>query len=544
VWVQVAFDIVCYDVKNLLTVREFTLMGNRYIISDYQKPCIMERTGKMKRYLTDAFPKWVFLSVLAFFQIAFLMPILTPCIGKELQIPDSRYLDSRTPIRVKQVDIIRGVTPWGDIVFLDDRTLIVPYAHTRELTPEELERERKKAYQFLNRPTEEIVDELVKPEQGEAHAINAFRRWLAERYIEYLKANPEAQRIEGEYVEELGIRFFSISREGIREVKSIPLWQGLGRVQTNVYYIGGLGTGQRLELHRVNLHVGVRVGKDIISVWTSHPEQPDNTTTVFLSKNTLEVLGYTSGFIPLEWIDRENVFALKHSPNNKWIAGIYKVLPTSDKLLIPVKVLNVGLSPRPSFTGEIVKIPANRTQSFLAVIHNGKISLLDTTTEAISPLYLQDFFKGKRYLKASANSGLQTFNRRVWTVGLAGNWVVAGIGETTEGIKVDYVYELPKTGEPPGHWGGPLATTSGYLILAFDPMLWREKEKGVYGGSSSHLVELWAFDPRTKYLSRIEGTGRIPYRRGYRVVATSPGGRLLAARTGDDEVKIWELNPL
>lgn len=439
--------------------------------------------------------------------------------------------------------------PWGDLHFVDTDTLLVPYATIRTPGPDELAAERARREAWLARPTEEIVDELVKPQPGEPEGLHRFRRWIARAYIDAVKTDPQRALEAGvRYVTETGVRVVDLSAGGLAERARIPVWRGLVRVQDRVSSLGGLGAGASEHVTpMVNLQVGVVAGSRYLVLWSwpgkgSPERERSGPLTVLVERDGLTVIGPLGAVRPVVWVDGERLFALV-SDGDRWVPALLAIERRAGGL--GTRVLRIF--DRPSF-GDVwgpafpVLLPAAAQAEARLLVYRDRLRLgwLDLVTGESGRL---ERTRTASPLTLPAGAGVVELSGRAWLVALAGRWQLLAVRDGGGRPVLDRARELPSD----GFWCGPLAATAEALLLCRDPGIRRALGRGVEAAGGSGLVELWFLRPVSGRLRRLD-LPPVPFdvpREGRgAVVAVSPDGRWLAARASEREVRIRPLATL
>lgn len=165
-----------------------------------------------------------------------------------------------------------GTFAWAELAFVGPNTLLVPQVELRTLSPEEVEKERERRRAWLKRPKEELVDELVQRQPDEPENVYRFRRWVAERYVEWVQANPDAAlRIDPRRARAIRLVALEVKNTTLQPVSSIMLWEGDAPVQKQISRWGGM----TLEKDLVNLRGGAVLGPRFVAAWAqAHPLPP------------------------------------------------------------------------------------------------------------------------------------------------------------------------------------------------------------------------------------------------------------------------------
>lgn len=435
--------------------------------------------------------------------------------------------------------------PWGDLHFVDQDTLLVPYARIRTPTTEELAAERARREAWLARPTGEIVDELVKREPGEPEGLYRFRRWMARAYVEFVKANPGRALEAGvRHATETGVRIVDVTPEGLILRGRLPVWQGFARVQDQVSSLGGLGAGAiQRTTDMVNLQVGVVAGERWIALW-SWPERgsrdgPRGPSAVLVDRGSLQPVGPAGELRPVIWTGPDRLLALVPRGDRR-VAALVDVEPGSDGVdtrvvrEFPEPVFGSGSGP--TFP-VLLPAPGGGAARFLLFGHRLDATWLDLETGRFGQVR-SEVTPWNPWM--AALSGIRLAGGRAFFTGLSNRWQVVAVRDAGGRIVVDGLHELPAA---EGFWGGPVAAVGDALLLLRDPGIWRAQGRGVRSGGSSGTAELWRFDPATGGLRPLD-LPPLPFRvtEGHgALVAVAPGESWLAARVSDDTV---ELRPL
>lgn len=434
--------------------------------------------------------------------------------------------------------------PWGDLYFLDSEHLLVPYAEIRAPTPEELAQERARRQEWLKRPTEEIVDELVQKTPGEPENVYKFRRWLAERFVEYVKANPDmALKADQKYVHETGLRVFRPCSGGIEEIQRIPVWRGRASVQNTMTSLGGPGP-QAISwtTPMANLQVGVVAGSRYVAAWSwpglsSRPEDRGTPlAAVLLDRASLRVLAPLEDMRPVIWVGPERLLVLHHF-EGKWHPALLDVLTTPEGVAFQIARRYTGLTfakPAPLTMDAPVLLPppAGDQPRFLLFRHRLKAAWLDLEDDRFETLDEGTITPYGRF---------ELLGSRVWMVLLSNAWWAVGIRDSGERVIVDQRHKLPF--ESGRMWEGPVAAVRDGLLWGPDPGIQRELGRNARSGSSSNQLALYWFHPQTQTLRRLPLPtipARPPVGNGH-LVAVSPDNRWLAVRVSEEEVRIWSI---
>jgi hypothetical protein len=434
--------------------------------------------------------------------------------------------------------------PRGDLHFVDEDTLLVPYARIRTPKTEELAAERARREGWLARPTDVIVDELVKREPGEPEGLYRFRRWMARAYVEFVKANAgHALEAGVRYATETGVRIVDVTPGGLTVRGRVPVWQGLAEVQTQISGLGGLGAGAiERTTEMVNLQVGVAAGERWIALW-SWPERgsrdgPRGPSAVLDDRGSLQPVGPAGELRPVIWTGPDRLLALVPQ-GNRWVAALVDVEPGSDGVdtrvvrEFPEPVFGAGFGP----VFPVLLPPPEGEARFVLFGHRLDAAWLDLGTGR-SGRIRSDATPWNPWM--AALSGIRLVGGRAFFTGLSNRWQVVAVRDVGGRIVVDGLHGLPAVG---GFWGGPIAAVGDALLLLGDPGIWREQGPGVRSGGSSGTAELWRFDPGTGELQPLE-LPRIPFRvteGNGALVAVAPGRSWRAARVSGDTVEVRRL---
>lgn len=445
---------------------------------------------------------------------------------------------------------IRGIpVPWGDLYFLDSERLLVPYAEIHKPTPEELVQERARRAEWLKRPTSEIVDELVHKTPGEPENVYRFRRWLAEGYVESIKANPEAVlEAETEDVRETGLRVLRVTGRGADEQQRIPVWNGRASVQDVISSQGGLGP-QAISwtTPMVNLHVGVAAGERYVAAWSwpgvsGRPEDSGvPLAALILDRATLRVVAPLEEMRPVIWVGPDRLLVLRQIEGS-WHPSLLEVSTTSGA----VELRMVRTYPTPAFNRPasvfsltspvLLPSPSGGHPRFLLFRRGGKAIWLDLETGRSEAMGREVFL--------SPYGAFRLLGPRAWTASLSGSWWAVGIRDAGGRVVVDRHYKLPY--EPLVSWEGPVAAARHRLLWGKDPGIRRELGRGAASGGSSNRLEFFWFYPETRSLRPVPLPiipAKPPDGNGF-LVSISPDQRWLAARVSEREVRIWAVADL
>lgn len=436
--------------------------------------------------------------------------------------------------------------PWGDLYFLDAEHLLVPYAEIRRPTPRELAEERARRKQWLKRPTKEIVDELVQKTPGEPDNVYTFRRWMAERYVEYVKANPDAAlKADQKYVRETGLRVFRMSG-GVEEMRRIPVWRGRAGVQNTTTSLGGLGPqAVSWTTPMVNLQVGVVAGSRYVAAWSwpglsGRPEDRGMPlAAVLLDRASLRILSPLKDMRPVIWVEPERLLVL-HRQEGKWRPALLDIRTTPDGVAFHIvrRYAGPGFG-RPASISTLstpVLLPpaAGDKPRFLLFRHGRKAAWLDLVGDRWETL--------GQGVNLTPYGGIYLLGPRAWLASVP-YWADA-IRDAGGKVVIDRHEKLPY--EPLVQWEGPVAVIRDGLVWGRDPGARRDLGHGARSSTSSNRLALYLFRPQRRTLSRLSLPiipARPPVGNGH-LVAVSPDGRWLAARVSVEEVRLRRLPSL
>jgi hypothetical protein len=415
---------------------------------------------------------------------------------------------------------LSGTFPWGDLAFAGPATLLVPQAEIRTLSPEEVERERERRRAWLQRPREEVLGELVQRAPGEPENVYQFRRWLAERYLDWMRANPEAAlRVDPRRARALSLAALEVSQSGLRSISTVTLWEGDVQVSKQVTSWGGT----TIETDLVNLRAGAVPGPRYVAAWAhAAPHRP---VAALLDREGRSLVAGLGQLRPLVWLAEDTLLALEPADNATEL-----VLLTVDSQGRVQQRRSAGRSPAHLSGGAAERVP-DAPWAVVSEPLRG-VWAVDLTTGQVQPVRDR---QGELQPHAAVPVA---WDRRVWVLTLSNRFWLLGLGAARTGVEVSERLELPHTpGQDP--WEGPLAAGPDGLVVARDVMLRRVVGRGVTSGTSSGSVSLW-------WLARGSQTPRpldlqIRYRSPSRPVAVSPDGRWLAAQVTEREVRLWRL---
>ncbi len=127
-------------------------------------------------------------------------------------------------INLKKLYEIKGSYPLGDIVFINENTVVVPYAKIRKLTEEEKKEYIEKRKEYLKKSPEELTKEVVKKEKGESETSYKLRKELTKWFFKIAKGNPNLFfKPPEEVATELGIQIVELGENGYRVLKAVPI---------------------------------------------------------------------------------------------------------------------------------------------------------------------------------------------------------------------------------------------------------------------------------------------------------------------------------
>ncbi|GBD30317.1 hypothetical protein HRbin32_01420 [bacterium HR32] len=388
------------------------------------------------------------------------------------------------------------------------------------MSPEEVERERERRRAWLQRPTDEVLDELVQRTPGEPDNVYRFRRWLAERFLDWLRTNPDAAlRADPRRARALWVEAVDVSEAGLRPAGRVTVWEGDVTVSKQVSAWGGVTR----ETDMTNLRAGALPGTQQVAAWAwAHPHGP---VAALLDREGKRFISSLGELRPLVWSSPDTLLALTAREGRAEL-----VLLTVDAQGRITRRQSLGPSPASATLASAERLPDSPWAVLVQPLRG--VWAVDLAGGKVLPVHDREGELRPREAVPVAWDG------RVWVLSLTNRFWLAGLRSTDSGVQVSERVQLPHN---PGEdlWLGPVAAGPDGLILAREVMLRRSVGRGATAGTSSGRVSLWWL-----------GKGRsvpeplnleVPYRFSERPVAVSPDGRWLAARTSHQEVRLWRL---
>ncbi|GIX30630.1 MAG: hypothetical protein KatS3mg124_1102 [Porticoccaceae bacterium] len=251
---------------------------------------------------------------------------------------------------------IAGPIAWGEVAFLAEDVLAVPTAEVVEADAAQRAEEAARRREWLSRPRKERLDELVERDPDEGEAMYRFRRWVAERYLEFLDRSPAPEggtrRLTG-----LGVALFRLRDGGIEPMARIPLWRGDVPVHSQISHHGGLG-GASWTLEMVNAWAGAHPGPRWTVLWAwpdrGYGGEPLAALLRAVDPPEPEFLG---AFLPLDWQDADSLIALGRRDGAWWLLRVR--LDSAGTLLAEERLAR---APSPSVT--VTVVPGGSTRRF------------------------------------------------------------------------------------------------------------------------------------------------------------------------------------
>ena len=423
---------------------------------------------------------------------------------------------------------------WGSVAFTPQGQLLFPVAVIEQLSEEEIRQEREKRKAWLNRPIDEQVDELVSPHPGESEKIYEFRRWIAKRYIEWAKTNPEAV-LKGSFKRVRAIEIKQLDPETGRTISRYKLWQGNIPVSNQISYLGGLGSGKKQVIPRSNIKSGILPGKKWFAAWAwvDEPHSPPITILIDPNRASEAPVSILPGYKPLSWLSDRQMLAIKYPDIDQKGHG-------GDKRLVLVKI-TLDQAGQPISTDIIV----SRKKYFSAAIVPGKpnpvlvylswvLGVLNLQTGTIKPLRLH----GKK-MNMPACGQVTVWQGHIWIPEKPLGQRLLALDVQEGKFRIAKQISLPYQFRE-GPWCGALAAFKDGLILGRDLLIRRSLNKHASSAHRSGKVALYIYRPGGG-LQKLELPPVLqPGTTGIRPIAISPDNRWLAARTGVNTLTIFK----
>jgi hypothetical protein len=450
----------------------------------------------------------------------------------------------------------REVIPWGDMAFLDDHTLLAPYALVERAT----EGERKKAHEELERwrraPVGEIVDELSRA-RGAKDMGSLLARALTKIFVESVRENPARARRQIEamrWVREMGLRVYDIEFGRLRRKGRIPVWRGRARVDDRLEVVPGQSE-RRVKL--ANLRVGVRAGSRHIVAWVRYLP---GAASVFLDRQTLEIEHVAKGFAPLAWIGDGKLLGWRRNDRGVPMIGIYRLAESgglhalaladmaSPAGLMQIRPLYAGAPP---LAATLAPEPLAGPHERDALRHAGSGRFMPAPRALLcagARIWLMDLRSGDR--KAVGRD-------RVWmgcplsagpflwgAADMAGGPRLVRLEPEGDGLIVSGEWPFPRE----GFWFAPVAHAGGGLWLLRDAGVRGEAHGGGRSATTSRKGEIWRFDVDREQWTRVTtppiGLESGKLSEGARFIAVSPDGRWLAIREDETHIRLRSVSAL
>lgn len=426
------------------------------------------------------------------------------------------------PAREAAVYRIPGPVASGEPAFVDEELPLVPVAGVVEVDEATLARERERRRAWLARPAWEIVDELMRRDPGEGEAMDRFRRWLADRYVESLKAHPEAAAMpDPRRLVSLGLRAVRIRDSGIETVAEIPLWQGDLPVRQQV----GRHGGASWTVDLTNAWAGALPGPHRVAVWAWPDRAAGEPVAVLLDPRALDAPRPLADVLPLAWLDSSTLVALARREGG-W--ALVRLGLDDEGRLRDERVI----ARPPSLHIATALLPGARS----AVLARGfELFRLDLADGRIAPLDVDG-----RTLRTTTCGWPTVAAGRIWLAeGPVGRRLLALV-PAGAGFHVATALPLPwGMGEPA--WCSPLAARGPLLVLGRRRQHVRELGRGARGAAGLPWLDLFVLDVSRGGMPLPLELPPVEHQWASRPVAISPDGRWLAVRIGADELRVVRL---
>lgn len=424
---------------------------------------------------------------------------------------------------------VREPIPWGQLAFTPGGELLLPVAHVVTLSEEELRQERERRQKWLERPIEEQVDELVRREPGEDERIYRFRRWIAKRYLEGIRKDPEAALPEKvQRVREVELRVLRPTSSGLEAVARLSLWQGDVDVSTEVSHFGG----QTLTKRLINVWAGAVVGERWIAAWARvyAARQGWSYTDVALLLDGRDPKRWRplGAVHPLLWTAPERLLVIVQREGHPTLAEL--------ELDAEGKVRQERLLDRaPSHRLTATPIPGTRKvllkQGFVAY-------LLDLETGKVGR-QLQTLQAGQAEIKVPLWTPVLAHAGSLWVVDRLQSRFYQ-IASKNGALHVVSSLKLPRrTGED--FWGGPLVPVGEGFMVVREKQLRRRLSQKATSGTTTGWFGLWWVKPADPRSLRPLSLPDIKIDAETQPAAVSPDGRWLALRVDENTVQVWKL---
>jgi len=449
--------------------------------------------------------------------------------------------------------------PWGDLVFLDNETILVPYAIEERADAATRREARESLERWQHLPEERVVDELLSNAPNSETSGSALARALTRLFVRHIRESPEQaeRQIEAlRWVRELGLRIMRITPEELHELRRIPVWRGRHRVDDRVEQVPGEFT---TVVEGANLRVGIRAGRRYIVAWVG--EYLPGGAALFIDRASFRPVALEPGFMPLAWRDDEHLLGWRRNERAQPMIGIYALsdtgtlhtlsgpgrnMPAHARRLIQVRPLYTGAPP---LSAVIVPPP-------LEGPHERAVHARSDRVSALAPLAL--LCNGSRAALLDLRSGRRTqvleeavlmgcpvaAGHLIWAlVDQPGGARLISLERRGQDLHIIRAHALPQ----PRFWFGPLAADLNRIWLVQDPGHAAPASGGSGGVSYTTRRDgvLWSFtqdaaDWRRWPLPRFRvDSGKIF--EGARLAALSPDGYRLAVRLNRHTVKVLDL---
>jgi hypothetical protein len=449
--------------------------------------------------------------------LAVLMSLLFPYFAvSQVQVGTLRYT-------------IQEPIPWGQIAFTKRGYLLVPVAQTVKLSEEEIRAEQERRRKWLEKPTEEQVDELVKREPGEDERAYRLRRWIAEKFLEGLKANPDAAiPREPQRVRRIELRVLHPTSLRLEEIARIPLWEGDVDDSTQVSYF----EGHTLTKSMTNIWAGALVGEHWIAAWARvhYPrgKQPRQDIALILDANDPKRFSLLGEMHPLCWTGINRLLVMLNKNGRPTLAELEL---DADGKVQQERVL--ALAPEQRLSA----VPVPNTKRIL--LKSGFVAYwLDLETGKVSKQQTS-IRVGREEIKVPSWTNPLVHGDALWMA----DWLKSRLYKIASSggndLQVVASWSLPyKMGED--FWDGAVVAVGETLILARARQLRRSLGPRASSSTTTGWFSLWLFEPKSGSLQLLN-LPDIRIDAETRPAAVSPDGHWLALRVDENRLQIWML---
>lgn len=415
--------------------------------------------------------------------------------------------------------------PWGQIAFTRQGYLLLPVAQVVSLSEEELRRERERRRRWLDRPTEEQVNELVQREPGEDERSYRLRRSLAELYLRWLKANPQvAMPKEIKRARKVELLVVKPSLSGLDEVARIPLWEGDIDVVGQISHFGG----RIFTKDMTNLWAGAIVGKRWIAAWARifYPRQRYD-VTILVNAQDFKQWSLLGEMHPLCWIDEKRLLVSMDKGGKPTLVELRlgeggKV--QEERLLAPSPSSRLSATVVPETNQVLIK------RAF--VFHS-----LDLETGSITKAQ-QGFKVSGQEIKIPMWTNFLIHDGHLWVVDRIRSRLYSLVPSQKASLRIIASWSLPrKMGED--FWDGPLLALDSGLVLVRERQFRRSLGRRATSGTSTGWGSLWLFDPKTSHTPQPLPLPDIRIESETQPAALSPDGLWLALRVDEQTLQVW-----